>query len=99
MKKYLILLALFINPLFASSPDSSPEVYFFSYGGFINSEVIKEDLGYQPECLGVYRLDGYEFSYSRSPVNKQCTGGNIVPKEGAAVYGVVWKIRSKDFEI
>lgn len=99
MTKYLIILLLSIKPLFSTSIDSSPENYFFSFGSYMKSEVLKKDLGYQPECLGVYRLDGYEFSYNLYVVNKQCTGGNIVPKEGAAVYGVIWKIHSKDFEI
>ncbi len=73
--------------------------YFFSYGLYINAEFIQADLGYLPTNMGVYKLEGYEFSYSRAPVGKKATGGNIQPKRGKTVYGVVWKLNEGDFSI
>ncbi|HEY2811468.1 MAG TPA: gamma-glutamylcyclotransferase [Rhabdochlamydiaceae bacterium] len=108
MKDFIFKLVVFISmcavnqaALLAenTSCSSEKEYYFFSYGLYMNTEFIKEDLGYFPEKLGVYKLDGYEFSYSRAPVDKNATGGNIQPKTGKTVYGVVWKLNEKDFSI
>ncbi len=108
MKCFLFKLLAFIsvwtvsqNPLSAKNtiPSSEKEYYFFSYGLYINSKFVKESLGYFPEKIGVYKLDGYEFSYSRAPVHKKATGGNVQPKAGKTVYGVVWKLKEEDFSI
>ncbi|HSX04609.1 MAG TPA: gamma-glutamylcyclotransferase [Rhabdochlamydiaceae bacterium] len=78
---------------------SQNEYFFFSYGLYMNAQFVQKDLRYFPHKLGVYKLDGYEFSYSRAPIDKNATGGNIQPKTGKTVYGVVWKLKEKDFSI
>lgn len=102
MKNCIFKLVLFI-PMCAVNQTAllaeNTSYYFFSYGLYMNAKFIREDLGYFPEKLGVYKLDGYEFSYSRAPVDKKATGGNIQPKTGKVVYGVVWKLKEEDFSI
>ncbi|SRR5581483_1444333 len=162
MKNLLLKLIVFVfihsfnsGVLFAEKGNHSAEkeYYFFSYGLYTNSKFVRKSLGYCPEKLGVYKLDGYEFSYSRAPVGrlnviknldlrpsqsvgigrlnlapisnsgddsivpiagafasvlnqifshvgyKNATGGNIQPKIGKTVYGVVWKLKEEDFSI
>lgn len=81
----------------AASPAQEDTDYFFAYGGYLEDAHLKDELGYLPECLGVYKLDNYEFSYNRAPMGRNATGGNIQPHAGKTVYGVIWKVKKGDF--
>ncbi|MBS4167588.1 gamma-glutamylcyclotransferase family protein [Parachlamydia sp. AcF125] len=50
--------------------------------------------GQPPLDLGTYILDDYEFSYSLNvtPFGEEGTSGNIIPKKGSQVYGVVYQL-------
>lgn len=99
MKHLLLYLFLFSTSFcgFATSPTQDTEDYFFAYGGYLDDAQMIEDLGYLPVCLGVYRLDNYEFAYNRGPINRNATGGNIQPSAGKSVFGVIWKVKKNDF--
>lgn len=87
----------FLSCVFATSPTQDTEDYFFAYGGYLDEAQLAEDLGYLPECLGIYKLDNYEFAYNRAPMSRNSTGGNIQPRNSKIVYGVVWKVKKSDF--
>jgi hypothetical protein len=99
MKYLFFYLFLFTTSysVLATSCKHDTTNYFFAYGGYLDDANLIEDLGYLPKCLGVYQLDNYEFSYSRAPIAKNATGGNIQPRVGKTVYGVVWKVKKSDF--
>lgn len=47
-----------------------------------------------PFELGVYELSDYEFSYSldAEPFGDEGTAGNVIPKQGSKVYGIVYRL-------
>lgn len=42
-----------------------------------------------PKHVGVYVLEDYEFAYNLEDLDKSCTWGNVMPKKGSQVYGLV----------
>lgn len=100
MKYLFLFLFLLTSHCGVAIPTTqNTEDYFFAYGGYLDDTQVLEDLGYLPQCLGVYQLDNYEFSYNRAPIVRNATGGNIQQKTGKTVFGVIWKIKKSDFEI
>lgn len=85
--------------------------YYFAYGSNLshtflndrltNSEWIRncgenESFLQNPEFLGVYKLEGYEFGYTLRDGEE--TTGNIIKKEGATVFGALYKISKVQFQ-
>ncbi len=102
--KYLFILvcALFVICLHADVPRKPKEYFYFAYGANMNSQMLYQLLASDSaKCVGCYRLDGYQFAYNRAPLNpkQEFTGGNIQPKAGCSVYGVVWKLSEKELSI
>ena len=86
---------------------------YFAYGSNLSSSFLEERLkdgewlpdgwhktgrlkGPSPVDHGTYWLDGYEFGYTLDQGSD--TTGNIVPKPGARVYGVVYTISPTQLE-
>lgn len=88
--------------------------YYFAYGSNLSRDFLNERLkngewiedgwqkngnleGKPPDFLGVYRLDGYEFGYTLREENE--TTGNIIRKEGSAVFGALYRISKVQLDV
>lgn len=90
-----------------------PAHYYFAYGSNVDGSFLEERLkdgewtsdgwhktgqlrGKKPTDYGVYYLDGYEFGYTLQ--DGKLTTGNIAPKEGSRVYGVLYGLSEEQFQ-
>ncbi|MBS0622814.1 MAG: gamma-glutamylcyclotransferase [Verrucomicrobia bacterium] len=98
-------------PLSGATKAPEVPCYYFGYGSNLSYDFLKERLkngewigewekdgvleGPVPTDLGVYALSNYEFGYTLKPFDESYTTGNILPKEGAKVYGALYLICSQ----
>ena len=64
--------------------------YYFSYGHLSRSEHL-HDLAPDAELVGVGKLENFKLTFHRF--------ANIERSHGNDVYGVVWKVRQRDFSV